>query len=218
MKRSRAGYMDVNFRLYRISLLVLIGMSLTIISCKYEESDIRKVDIPVNNIHVNLLSWDSALSQEEGIYLYNGEVYSGHLNNNALNYKIKASVVLVDGLLHGPFKEVYADGQKRTLKQYHEGYEKGPQQGWHSNGELSYRYEADNGLKQGLYQEYYPNGNLQVESVYTDGAETKRKVKDIEGDIIVNYEIKDGRYYGLLGSSSCITVYEDEQYRGSYEN
>lgn len=219
MKKSSKLYDLLSFGLYdhRLLVLILFGISLTIFSCKNKVNDVM-VDVPVNSIHINLLSWDDALSQKDGIYLYNDIVYTGDLNNGKLDHKIKASVQLLDGLLHGFLKEVYADGQKRTLKEYRNGYEHGPQQGWHSNGGLSYHYEANRGVRQGLYQEYYPNGNLQVESFYTDGVETKRKIKDIEGDIIVNFEIRDGRYYGLLGSSVCITVFEDEQYIESYED
>ena len=198
-------------------LAIYLGLSLILSSCKQPEMSRNLPTVPVNSTHINVLNWNPKLTQVDGVILYEGETYTGELDNKLLNNKIKASVSVVDGLLHGTLSEFYNNGQLRTKKIFSKGYENGSQKGWHSTGELSYDYKALRGVRDGLYQEYYPNGKLQVESFYENGIETKRKIKDIEGDVIVNYEIKDGRYYGLLGSSSCITVYEDDQYKKSYE-
>jgi hypothetical protein len=192
-------------------------MLVILFSCKDNHNGHDNIDVPLNNIHVNVLSWDKDLSQVDELYHMDGEKYTGDLNNKSKASRIKASVQLQDGLLHGLFTEIYPDGQPRTEKQFQYGYEEGLQKGWHSSGKISYNYKAKAGIRNGLYQEYYPDGKLQVESYYENGKEIKRKVKDIEGDIIVNYEIKDGRYYGLLGSASCISVLEDENYIKAYE-
>lgn len=201
----------LNFIISFVALFLLI-------SCKNDSKNENPIEIPLNNIHVNILSWDKELTQVDGLYYKEDRKYTGELNNNLLNNRIKASAQFRDGLLHGSFIETYADGQQRTRKNFNNGYEVGEQKGWHSNGQISYTYIADAGIRQGVYQEYYPNGKLQVESYYENGKEIRRKIKDLNGDIIVNYEIRDGRYYGLLGSSSCISVFEDEKYIKSNEN
>jgi antitoxin component YwqK of YwqJK toxin-antitoxin module len=162
-----------------------------------------------------MLSWDEDLIQEDRLYYRNGSPFTGQLDDTNLNLKVIASAQLKNGLLHGLFTERYRNGahKKKTTKNYKMGYEDGVQEGWHRTGNLSYKYVAHQGLKNGLYQEFYPNGKLQIEAYNIDGVEVKRKVIDIEGDVIVNYEIKNGRYYGLLGSSSCISVYEGDEYQ-----
>jgi len=199
-------------------LSVCLFLWVMIASCKQSDNKINSITVPINNTHINILSWDPKLKKVDGVFFYDGEAYTGELNNKLSDSNIKASAIILDGLLHGTLSEFYSNGQVRTEKIFTDGYENGSQKGWHSTGELSYDYTALRGVRDGLYQEYYPNGQLQVEAFYKNGIETKRKIKDIEGVVIVNYEIRDGRYYGLLGSSSCITVYEDDQYIKSYED
>jgi len=139
----------------------------------------------------------------DDIYMKDGIAYSGNLEHNSsgMRYRIE----LKDGLVDGRLEEWYSDGTKRTERSYDMGFENGAQQGWHSIGNLSYVYQSLNGLRIGPYVEYYPSGDPQIISDYDNGFEYKKKVYDINGTVLVNYEIRDGRYYGLLGSSSCIS-------------
>ena len=79
--------------------------------------------------------------------------------------------------------------------------------GYHDNGNLSYEYYVVNGKREGLYKEYYPSGNIQIERHYKADSITGEKITDINGKVLVNYKKRNGRYYGLLGSSSCISVF-----------
>lgn len=83
--------------------------------------------------------------------------------------------------------------------------------GFHENGNLSYQYYIVEGKRDGVYKEYYPSGDLQIERLYSLDTIVSEKIKDINGKILVNYVIRDGRYYGLLGSSSCMSVFNEDR-------
>lgn len=59
------------------------------------------------------------------------------------------------------------------------------------------------GVKDGPHKEYFPNGGVQVEKQFKNGMLVAEKLYTIEGEIIKNIVIKDGRKYGLLFSSFC---------------
>lgn len=79
-------------------------------------------------------------------------------------------------------------------------------QGFHENKLLSYQYFEIDGKRHGVYKEYYPSGKIQIERFYNMDTIISEKIWDINHKILVNYVIKEGRYYGLLGSSSCMSV------------
>jgi len=81
-----------------------------------------------------------------------------------------------------------------------------PIEGFHTNGKLSYRYTVVDEKRHGLYQEFYPNGKLQIERIYDLDSIISEKIIDINGEVLVNYIKRDGELYGLLGSSECMSV------------
>lgn len=74
----------------------------------------------------------------------------------------------------------------------------------HSNGHLASEYFTNNGVKDGKYTEWFPSGGIQIEREYDMGNITSEKLYTLEGEIIKNIVIKDGRKYGLLYSSFCV--------------
>jgi len=82
---------------------------------------------------------------------------------------------------------------------------------FHGNGNHSVLYEYDKDIDGGLYKEFYPNGRLQIQRQILNGEIVAEKIIDINGRVLVNYIIKNGEYYGLLGSSSCFNVFTEDK-------
>ena len=183
------------------NLMLILIYSLT--SCEPAPKTNIVVPSKVNDIHFSIEEWNKSIERQDNIYVKNGVAFTGNLEYSSSGKRFYLE--LKDGLLNGRLDEWYTDESKRTERMYEKGYENGTQQGWHSNGNLSYIYQSLNGLRRGPYLEYYPSGDPQIISDYDNGFEYKKKVYDINGKILVNYEIREGRYYGLLGSSSCIS-------------
>lgn len=75
---------------------------------------------------------------------------------------------------------------------------------WHSNGNLAVESNYNQGIEHGLRKEYFVNGNLQMVKQFDRGNVIANKLYNIDGDVMTNYVIKDGRKYGLVYSSECI--------------
>lgn len=156
-------------------LLILFSL---LSSCQIE-SDESLVTINVPDVYVRMD--DKKLELKDSVYYYQGEKFSGHLNQSS--------------------------SEKNKLDyRYKNGVQAGLQQGWHVNGNLSFSYSCVDGKRQGEYKEYYPNGELQIHREYHKGSVVKNKIIDANGVVIAHYIIKDGRTFGLLGSSSCISL------------
>ncbi len=84
-------------------------------------------------------------------------------------------------------------------------------EGFHSNGNLSFSYYTQDDKREGQYQEFYPNGKLQIQREYLQDTVIAEKILDINGKVLVNYRIRNGEYYGILGSSSCFNVFSEDK-------
>ncbi len=74
----------------------------------------------------------------------------------------------------------------------------------HENGNRASLTHFRSGQKDSIHQEWFPNGNLQVERMYKMGNVVHEKLFSIDGKVLQNITIKDGRKYGLLFSSFCM--------------
>ena len=128
-------------------------------------------------------SSNASLVFQDSLYFYHGQLYSGTIEELNTNEDLK------------------------SVKQILNGKEDGLQKGYHYNGQLSYEYNVEQGIRQGEYKEYFPSGDLQIFKVYNDeGRPVKTRIRDINGKVIANYVWKNNRYYGYLGSNNCISV------------
>ncbi len=109
-------------------------------------------------------------------------------------------------LFSGTIVAYHSNDNLKYSREYKEGKEDGTQKGFHFNGNLSYQYTSIKGKWQGEYQEYFPSGDIQIYKIYEDGKAIKTRIRDINGKVLANYVWKNNRYFGYLGSSTCISV------------
>lgn len=178
-----------------------IGMlSLLVCSCTSDSTQMKVV-----------FSDDPALVRKDSSFIYNGMPFSGIVKqNDSLDYTT-FEISVKDGYYHGLFKEVYNNKQLRSRLFYDDGLLEGLQEGWHKNGQLSYTYIAKKGRPEGTYLEYYPSGQLQIEKFYEGGKVIKTKIIDINGRVLANFVLKNGRVYGPMGSSNCVSVIDESK-------
>lgn len=118
-------------------------------------------------------------------------------------------LIIKEAPFTGILTDTFPNGNMQYQIEYVNGVEDGKINGFHMNGIPSYAYQVDNGKRNGEYLEYYPNGELQIRQLYKHGEIIEHKVIDINKKILVNYKKRNGKLYGLLGSSSCKSVYRD---------
>ena len=71
------------------------------------------------------------------------------------------------------------------------------------------RMEAEyrNGVRDGVYRTWYPDGRPYEVRHYVDGREEGRQQSwTPDGVLYLNYEMKDGRRYGLVNATPCLPV------------
>jgi len=145
----------------------------------------------------------------DSIYTLAGSLFSGTIVSSTIEQKNEKYYSILNGKLHGPYKEWTPEYILKTDKHYKLGEEHGLQKGYHHNGNLSYSYKTINGRRDGLYQEFYPSGQLHIEKKYKKGKQVSNKIKTPQCAVIANYVWKNGRNYGLMGSSLCFSVIEE---------
>jgi antitoxin component YwqK of YwqJK toxin-antitoxin module len=69
---------------------------------------------------------------------------------------------------HGNYEYFYAGGAKKSLEVYSNDTILS-ETNWHENGKLSSSSIYKDGLKTGIYKEYYVTGNIKMEQVYVKG-------------------------------------------------
>ena len=173
---------------------------------------------------VGLQSCDSASVSSETVvnmkdlkfvdnyYYLSDSLYTGKvISESSLTPLIAKEIFSVtQGRIDGLYQQWTKEGNLRTESTYKAGIKDGSQKGYHLNGHLSYEYTVTNGKREGIYLEYYPSGDLQIENTYDKDSIIAQKIFDIDGVTLANYVIRDGRFYGFRGSSSCINVMNEK--------
>jgi antitoxin component YwqK of YwqJK toxin-antitoxin module len=81
------------------------------------------------------------------------------------------------------------------------------------DGKLNVKLNYQNGIYHGSVVRYFENGNLFSSFNYKDGQESgKQQMWKSDGRIKVNYEVINGRKYGLTGVKNCVNVLEEDSH------
>lgn len=160
---------------------------------------------------ISILTNNPKLRRAENTVYYDGKRFTGVVRTSIDDKLNELFMEVKNGLMDGKYQEWNSDHIIQSDRRYKKGVEHGLQKGFHHDGTLSYEYNCYEGERVGDYKEYYPNGNLHIYKYLEDGKEIKTKINDLEGKVIANYVLKDGRYYGLMGSSSCYSVLDAEK-------
>ncbi len=145
-----------------------------------------------------------------GITRVDNAVYSGTLYT--LDAQGKDTVEIqnyLNGKEHGIWKQFYENGQLRESRFFKEGKKEGQYLAWWPDGSPQKEYYFENGEYEGTCKEWYQNGQLFREFNYHIGQEEgSQKMWKGDGKIESNYEIREGRRFGLLGTKNCTSAWE----------
>lgn len=110
-----------------------------------------------------------------------------------------------------PVEKWYSNGQIMERRYYVEGKKVGVHMGWWPNGNKRFEYHYSEDMYHGKVREWYENGQLYKRFHYKDGHEEGfQQMWKPDGRIAANYEVRNGRKYGLTGVKNCTSVWEDE--------
>jgi hypothetical protein len=155
------------------------------------------------------------IEHARGRVTLDGAPYSGFVVEHHADGSLASRALYVDGLAEG-WHEAWHPGrpgspaQLRHRKYYEAGKREGEHLGWRANGELEFRrhYLAD--LSHGK-QEFFQIGNRLVEEKHFEYGheEGRQRGWNADGELVMNYTVKHGKRYGIVGRNDCVSVVDE---------
>ncbi len=176
------------FTLPNLSSLLLI---LVVCSC---QSNVNKLNVKDRNLDLT-----------DGIMLYEGKPYSGVLFSK-IDTLTTYTATYLDGKKHGEERKFFYDGRLASSGFYTQGKKSGTHRTWWNRDQLKSEYTYDDsGNYIGKQLEWYRNGQLSKEFHYNMNGEQDgtQKLWNLAGRIKANYEVINGKSYGLIESKDC---------------
>lgn len=138
---------------------------------------------------------------------YKGKPFNGYMVEAEKNGQIVYQLPIIQGKENGKAIGFYNSGEKLLACMYADGQKQGLYQHWWPNGNLRYLFQFQQGKYEGKQLVYYPDGQLQGEKYYVRGKEEgSQKIWDTTGRLISNYAVKNNRMYGAMSTQDCMPV------------
>jgi antitoxin component YwqK of YwqJK toxin-antitoxin module len=131
--------------------------------------------------------------------LFTGKIYALYENTDSAFVFIYKK-----GKQTGFQQKWYANGQIAEVRLYEHGRKEGIHYGWWENGKRKFEYHFANDEHQGELKEWFENGMRSRLFHYEAGHEKgNQRMWWPDGSVRANYDIKNGKRYGLIGEKLC---------------
>ncbi|MCB0431439.1 MAG: toxin-antitoxin system YwqK family antitoxin [Flavobacteriales bacterium] len=158
------------------------------------------------------LSWFRAdtlqLQPSGGIFYFHGHPFTGRVFScyKGANDTLEVQQYL-HGKEHGAWKKFFPDNHLQEIRYFSHGKKEGMYETWWSNGQKRLSYQFENDEYEGACREWNERGLLIKDMHYEKGHEAGlQRVWYDNGKIKSNYQLINGRRYGLLGTKNCTNV------------
>lgn len=191
--------------------MVLQGRSLSkffllLFGCSFAcQSAMKELPLSYSNV-------DSVITEKKGgVLRINGEPYSGFLFELDKQSGDTLSIEkFIEGKPEGIHREFYSGGIKKSERAFEDGKKEGLYLSWYPNGNKKAESNFSEGEYQGTLREWTESGVLIREMNYAKGYESGRQQAwDSDGKQLANYEVRNGRTYGLTGVKGCSTPWKE---------
>ena len=153
-----------------------------------------------------LAAQNAGLRLQNGVLLYHDAPFSGTTYEVGARGDTLATTPYRQGQPHGLARAWYGPRRPREQRRYVAGREEGLAQGWWADGRPHFQRWFRAGQYHGSVQEWYPNGQLYRRGHYAAGQEAgPQQLWQPDGTLRANYEARNGRQYGFIGSKHCAT-------------
>lgn len=195
----------VLIRSYILGGLLVITLGLGYTAKKKEtprDRSIAKVEVDQELLQLNALA---------GQWLYNGTPFNGYATKYHYNGQLVEKTGFLNGKREGPALKWHEDGTLASKKNYAENRLEGMAHTWWPNGQLSSESHYENRVRQGEQKRWYPNGQLARIMNFNHGKEEGLQQAWLQtGGFYVNYEAKNGRFFGMKRTNLCYQVKDGE--------
>jgi antitoxin component YwqK of YwqJK toxin-antitoxin module len=195
-------------REHRVVLTSIFLVLLSTIGCN--QNDYIKIipDTQVNKKEV-------ILHPNEGKWYYKNQPFSGFSVMYHENGVLAERVGYYNGKKEGLAEKRYPNGCFQKTSTYTENRLMGMVKSWWPNGIICSESNYIDGKKHGIQKRWYANGQLSRQATNYHGKEGGLHQAWLEnGKIYANYEVKNGRIFGLKRSNLCYQLNDENiQYK-----
>lgn len=158
-----------------------------------------------------VISASPKLVLNNGIFYYNGLLFSGYIKKLYPNSTIESINSVMNGMLQGKSVSFYETGQLRDVRMYKENKSYGKSYGYWEDGKLKFEYYYLDDKREGSNKQWYKTGEPYAFMNFKDDKEDGMQQAWREnGKPYINYEAKDGIRYGLQKSNLCNTLVDEK--------
>ena len=150
--------------------------------------------------------------QKQGVLYLHHQPFSGHQYALFENGDTAFVSAFYNGREEGLAKEWYANKQLKEIRRFANGKKVGEHKGWWENGRQKFIYHFAEDVFNGQVKEWYANGQAFRHMNYSKGYETGlQRIWQPDGSVFANYEVRNGRNYGLTGTTHCLQSISNRQ-------
>ena len=150
---------------------------------------------------------DTLLLKKDNGWTYNKLMFNGFMIQVENDGRIVYRLPIIDGKEQGMAVGFYNSGEKLLERKFVKGEKQGIFKQWWPNGNLRYLFNYNRGKYDGKQIVYFHFGKVQEEKNYINGMEEGvQRIWDSTGNLISNYTVKNKKIYGALSAKDCMPV------------
>lgn len=104
----------------------------------------------------------------------------------------------IEGGIQGILSSFYKSGENKATLNFDNGLKNGMETAYYKNGAIKSKRNFLNDTLRDTSIYYYPNGSIQEEDIYKNGAISEWRYYYESGQLWVQKEYKDGKYFNIL--------------------
>lgn len=180
------------------SILLFILIIALLPQCRNNQT--KQLVVP----EVYTLASDKGFVLTQGVLCLSGKPFTGKQYDLYENGDTAFVNPYYNGREHGACRQWHVNKLLKEERFFLNGYKTGVHTGWWDNGQLQFVYHFNNDVFEGTVKEWYENGQLFRHMNYSKGIECGRQqIWQPDGKVFANYEVRNGRNYGLTGTMHC---------------
>ena len=145
------------------------------------------------------------MSQVAGLWRHDGDPFTGILIERDPSGVARMALSLAAGRPDGLEWRWYEDGQLESVRRYEGGRKVGRHSGWWPGGFTRFDADYANDAFHGRYRAWHASGRMSDYRTYFQGREKgTQRGWTADGVLFFNYEVRDGRRFGLLNARPCV--------------
>ena len=150
---------------------------------------------------------DTLLSKTDSGWIYNKQPFNGYMVQVENDGRVVYKLPILDGNEEGLAIGFYNTGEKLLERKFEHGQKQGVFKQWWPNGNLRYLFNYNHDKYDGKQIVYFHFGKIQEEkNYYNSKEEGVQRIWDSIGNLISNYTVKNNKIYGALSAKDCMPV------------